>query len=291
MFKNILIPIDTFNNSWAGITKALAFCDASGTTLHLVKVIRRNTIFGCLLNFLRGYNKPREEANTRELENIRQKLLDWQKPGYLSAKVEIKTGITAGWKKFLSSRKIDLIIVSASEDISATDTPGGDIYQNLVQQTGVLVLTLLQQEADATIRSVLVPVSGHLPEKKVHTALEIARKFHAQVHIVTILDNAKADAKERIEAFYLSFKLFSEYGYSPQYKILMGKHKQASLSRYAGQIKADMILMHTDGKRGMLTTCRQKLSEWLHPLSGVQVLTMQPELTTQSWEAGAVSYK
>jgi nucleotide-binding universal stress UspA family protein len=291
VFKNILIPIDTSNNSWAGITKALEFCDASGTTLHLVKVIRRNAFFGYLLNLFRGRTVPREEANTEELEKIRQKLLDWQKPRHLSAKVEIKTGISAGWKKFLSSRNIDLIIVPPPANISANLTPGRDVYQNLVQQTGVLVLTLLQREADATIRSVLVPVSGFLPEKKVHTALEIAKKFHAQVHIVTILDDAKADVKQRIDAFYLSFKLFSEYGYSPQYKILMGKHKEASLSRYASQIKTDMILMHTDEKPGLLTACRQKISEWLHPLSGVQVLTMHPDLSSHVWEAGAVSYK
>ncbi|HVZ26213.1 MAG TPA: universal stress protein [Sediminibacterium sp.] len=290
MFKNILIPIDTSNNSWAGITKALEFCDASGTTLHLVKVIRRNAFFGYLLNLFRGRTVPREEANTEELEKIRQKLLDWQVPRHLSAKVEIKTGDSAGWKKFLAARNIDLIILPPN-NISQALTPGRDVYQHLFQQSGVLVLTLLQQETDATIRSVLVPVPGFFPEEKVHTALEIAKKFHAQLHIVTILDDTKADVKQRIDAFYLSFKLFSAYGYSPQYKILMGKHRQASLSRYANQIKADMILMHAKEKTGLLTACRQKISDWLHPLTGVQVLTMQPEFSTQVWEAGAVAYK
>jgi hypothetical protein len=55
----------------------------------------------------------------------------------------------------------------------------------------------------------------------------------------------------------------------------LGKEKMAILLGYAKNIKAGMMLINANHDTTFSARLKRKLSEMLHPLSGMQVLTMK----------------
>lgn len=272
-FKNILVPVDTFENSYPAVEKALDLYDSADVSIHLVKIIRNKNYLLNILYWLtgRGMKKKQElkKAGREELKRIRAKIREAKSGLGIVSTILVKRNYPAAMKKYLAIRKIDLVVTTQRFHMT-----GGSIFQHpgfnrISRQTGIPVLTVLWDHAASLSKSILIPVAGSIPEQKVLVALEMARKYHAQIYIVAILDDSKSNVIQHIDAFYLVYKLFSEYGHVPQYKILIGQQKDEMLFRYAQQLRLSMLYVNGNKENGSSGYIKRKVSGILHPFNRV----------------------
>ena len=275
-FTNILLPVDTFNNSYLSVQKALDFSGESGTTLHLVSSIKHISLFTILYCRLTGHQtkelRMKKLAARKELWKLKSTMnLKGKSIRFVSVML-IKNNAIAFIKKYMLLQRIDLVIKSPKVDFTKI-TPFSKPFSLLApKQTGIPLLIVLGENSQASSRSILIPVNSCITERKVREALWIARKHNAQIHIITVLDDSKPNVKQYIDSFYLTYKLFSDFGHAPQYKIMTGHHKEEIIMHYAQRHNISMIFINFDKIHKPLITTSKKMLRLFQPTEKIHVL-------------------
>lgn len=282
-YKNILIPVDSLHQAQIAAEKALEFSDPAETCIHLVSVIRFDSLWQRLL-YTQAFAKQQKYFNKRKAiaerktETAKNRILQIAPSTIVKTGIMIETAISDNLVKYTLQEKIDLVINTTKSARTGFNWFKKDWSEELAKKASVAVLTVTKGCLNHPIKSILLPVKSFVPERKIQVALAYAKRFNAHIHLVTLLDNNDSTAKIRVDAFYLTYKILSEYGHAPQYKILQGADSDAALLRYADQIKADMILINPEKKNRIPGIMKQKLTDMLNPLSALHILTLKPYL-------------
>lgn len=283
-FKNILIPVDSVYNSQIALEKAMELGDALETTIHLVSVIRFDTLWQRLFYTeaivkQQRYFAKRKLIAEKKIDTLKDKIKLLSPNIVVKSAIMIETVTTENLIKYTQQNGVDLVISTNQKASKGFSLFRKDVGEELARKGNVAVLTVTKGCLNHPIKSILLPVTSFVPERKIQMALAFAKKFNAHIHLVTLLDNNNdVTAKIRIDAFYLTYKILTEYGHSPQYKILQGSDNDAALLHYADQIKADMILVNPDKKKRLPGFIQSKITDMLNPLSALHVLTLKPYL-------------
>ncbi|MEN9299874.1 MAG: hypothetical protein RLZZ429_2187 [Bacteroidota bacterium] len=280
-YKNILIPIDSLHSAQVAAEKALELSDPAETCIHLVSVIRFDSLWQRLLYTeaivkQQRYFIKRKALAEKKNEAIKTRITQIAPSTIVKTSVIIETAISDHLIKYTLTHQIDLVINTQKKTGTGFNWFKKDWSEELARKASVAVLTVTKGCLNHPIKSILLPVKSFVPERKIQVALAYAKRYNAHIHLVTLLDNNDSTAKIRVDAFYLTYKILSEYGHAPQYKILQGADSDAALLRYADQIKADMILVNPDKKKRIPGLMRQTITDMLNPLSALHILTLKP---------------
>ncbi|MFW2475273.1 MAG: universal stress protein [Sediminibacterium sp.] len=280
-FKNILIPVDSLYNAQIAVDKALELSEAGETTVYLVAIIKYESFWHKLI-YTNTQKQPRlnrkKELARKKLETLRDKIYDLVPQIVVKTIVITETTISNNLLRFVQEQEIDLVIATNQQQKTGFSFFRKSIHEDLSVKANLAVLTVTKGCLNHPIKSIVLPVTSFVPERKIHMALAFSKKFNAHIHLVTILDSNDVNTKIRIDAFYLTYKILSELGHSPQYKILHGNDSDMSLVRYANQVKADMILVNPEKKKMIPGFFQGKITDMMQPLSALHILTLKPYL-------------
>lgn len=280
-FKNILIPVDSLYNAQIAVDKALELSEAGETTVYLVAIIKYESFWHKLI-YTNTQKQPRlnrkKELARKKLETLRDKIYELVPQILVKTIVITETTISNNLLRFVQEQEIDLVIATNQQQKTGFSFFRKSIHEDLSVKANLAVLTVTKGCLNHPIKSIVLPVTSFVPERKIHMALAFSKKFNAHIHLVTILDSNDVNTKIRIDAFYLTYKILSELGHSPQYKILHGNDSDISLVRYANQVKADMILVNPEKKKMIPGFFQGKITDMMQPLSALHILTLKPYL-------------
>ncbi len=282
-FKNILIPVDSLYNAQIAAEKALELSDSAETTLFLVATIRfdsfpQKLLYTSIPFQKRTYLERKHAFLGKKLETLRERI---QKMSSLTKTVTIiitETTISDNLLRYAQEQQIDLVIATKEKHRSGFSFFRKDITEDLARKASLAVLTVTKGCLNHPIKTIVLPVTSFVPERKIEMAIAFARQFNAYIHLITMLDNNDITTKIRIDAFYLTYKILSESGHSPHYKILYGSDSDAALVRYANQVKADMILVNPEKKKILPIFFQGKITDMIQPFSALHILTLKPYL-------------
>lgn len=282
-FKNILIPVDSLYNAQIAAEKALELADSSETTLFLVATIRfdsfpQKLLYTSIPFQKRTFLERKQTLLRKKLETLKERI---EKMSSLTKTVTIiitETTISDNLLRYAQEHQIDLVIATKEKNRSGFSFFRKDITEDLARKASLAVLTVTKGCLNHPIKTIVLPVTSFVPERKIEMALTFARQFNAHIHLITMLDNNDTSTKIRIDAFYLTYKILSESGHSPQYKILHGSDSDAALVRYANQVKADMILVNPEKKKILPVFFQGKITDMIQPFSALHILTLKPYL-------------
>ncbi len=276
-FKNILIPLYTYDHTIMAVERAFELYSPEHTVIHLVgSSLKPNydwnklwTKFTDAIEFKQQNRQLNSSIGLHEMEKLTSDI----RASHPRSQVIIEWLTDMPTDQYLlhyiRRHTIDLILMVKSKNhyplpfFATIPAP---------------VLTITPGCLNHPIRSILLPIQSFVPEVRIQASLEFAKKFNAQIHLVTILDSNELNTKENVDAFYLTYKLLTEYGHSPHYKILQGKDSIALLLRYADQVKADIVMVTPEKKRSFFGLLNTQVTDLLHPLSALQVLTLKPRV-------------
>lgn len=280
-FKNILIPVDQAEHACMAVEKAFELCTFNATTIHLVSIVQtgsswnRSGIIANLWNQLANASATRQ-ATERKL-NVLSKKIKVLYPSCTIAKTVISNHlVSTHLLQYIHQQAIDLVIFVKDHSHRSWSNTGQKVWMTLAKNEPTPILTITPGSLNHTIKSILLPVHDSVPDRRIRAALEFAKQYNAQVHLVTLLDSNDSAAKARVDAFYLTYKMLAECGHSPHYKILQGRDSAELLLHYAGKIKADLVLVTQEKKASFPFFTQHSFTDLLHPLSALQVLMLKP---------------
>ena len=278
-----MIPVDSLYNAQIAAEKALELSDSSETVLYFVSVIRFGSFWQKLLytNGLlsrQNYLKKKKLLARKKNQTLRERISS------ISPHIRIETTViteTAGSNVLLDyaqENRIDLVVSTSQKNHSGFSFFRSNATDDLARKANLAVLTVTKGCLNHPIKTILLPVTSFVPERKIHMALAFSKKFNAHIHLITMLDSNDVNTKIRVDAFYLTYKILSEMGHSPQYKILHGNDSDMALVRYANQVKADLILVNPDKKKILPVFFQGGITDMIQPLSALHILTLKPYL-------------
>lgn len=282
-FNNILIPVDSLYNAQIAAEKALELSDSAQTTLFLVAIIRLDSFWQKLFytdiitQRLPHINKKKALAR-KKIEALQNRIAAISPHTPVETTVITETAISDNLMRYTLQHEIDLVIATNQQHRSGFSFFRKDITADLARKANLAVLTVTKSCLNHPIKTIVLPVTSFVPERKIHMALTFSKKFNAHIHLVTMLDSNDVNTKIRVDAFYLTYKILSELGHSPQYKILHGSDSDMALVRYANQVKADMILVNPEKKKILPGFFQGKITDMIQPFSALHILTLKPYL-------------
>lgn len=282
-FKNILIPVDSLYNAQIAAEKALELADSAETTLYLVALIRfdsfwQKLFYTDIITRRQSHINKKKALARKKTETLQKRITGISPHTPIVTAVIAETAISDNLMRYALQHEIDLVIATNQKHRSRFSFFRKDIAEDLARKANLAVLTVTKGCLNHPIKSIVLPVTSFVPERKIHMALAFSKKFNAHIHLVTMLNSNDVNTKIRIDAFYLTYKILSEMGHSPQYKILHGSDSDMALVRYANQVKADLILVNPDKKKILPGLFQGKITDMIPPLSALHILTLKPYL-------------
>ncbi len=258
--------------------------DPGNTTVYLIKIVKNCYRLNAFLPKWAGGTRQsisQERAEgLHELERLQEKLFSINDSRKIVLKLVAEEKTVRNINKYFIGEEIHLLVSLQDSNVSANEHWEDQTYHQFISQIQSPVLSIINYTPASHNRSILIPVTSFVPVKKIRIAQDIAKRFHARIHIVTILDSTKTNIKQSTEAFYRTYKLLSESGHTPEYKILTGTQNSETLMRHAAQIKAGILLWDNRKETFSIQNLNQKIKNWLYPLKGIQIFTMKPMFTT-----------
>ncbi len=278
-----MIPVDSLYNAQIAAEKALELSDAAQTTLYLVATIRYDSFWQKLfytdiITQRQTHLNKRKSLAQKKIETLQNRIAAISPHTPVETAIITETSISENLLRYALQHEIDLVIATNQKKQSRFWFSHKDIGEDLARKANLAVLTVTKGCLNHPIKSIVLPVTSFVPERKIDMALTFAKKFNAHIHLVTMLDSNDVNTKIRIDAFYLTYKILSEMGHSPQYKILHGNDSDMALVRYANQVKADMILVNPEKKKMLPVFFQGKIKDMIQPLSALHILTLKPYL-------------
>ena len=271
-FKNILVPVDLSTNTEVAIKKGIELADA-GSTIYLVFILN---------NSLPDLFK-RRSFRLVDYSLIDSRLLQWKSTienchSYISVCtwILVDDNIQLAIEKKSMELKIDLIIVAKSSHHSWFPFLNTLNPSEIVNRTGISVLTVKPGSIYQKFRNIVVPVSNEMARNKLVALDMLSRKFYFKIYLVTFRNSNKeateALASTLLQTYYLVKRTIR---FPVQYAMLDGANNASAILNYAAEVNADSLLLYPETETKMRWMNRH-ISDMLIPKWKVHVLTINP---------------
>src|ERR1043166_1361899 len=247
LFKSILIPVDFSGNTEAAVKQAIELTCINGSTIHLLHVIKPKAMWAVIPVNNRSMSKLNKNYY---VQKIMSKLQEWkfeieQSTSYCKVNTYIAEGIIcANIRDAVKEIKPELIIIGKNSNHKCFSLFNSVCPNGLAKTTGYPVLTVMKKTVDTRIKIVVVPVGSFIPSRKIELVIELAKKYRAAIHLVTIPN--KIDFEEiRGNSFLETYRILKNGLTSPiEHHILKGNNLPKAILEYAECIGADLILVN-----------------------------------------------
>jgi len=268
-FHKILIPVDFSLSTETAVKKAIGFIDTEEGCIHLLHVVRPGT--SAAHKFIAG-EAERKLAQWKET-------IEETAPG-----IGVKTSVQR------DSSVQQMIIESAnmiSPDLIIIGKKGGGRNwffhrsvspDRIAQKSNCPVLTAKPGSIYSRTKIIVIPIRHFVPERKLELAILIAKRYKAQVHLLAIGGNNRADQEDLSQTFIRAYDHLRGKLVRPIEYFSVGQNNPARATLdYAKFIMADMILLNPATESGIsgLTGSRH-ISDLIAPDSKIQVLDVMP---------------
>ena len=279
LFKSILVPVDFSVNTEVAVKQALELACLHGSTIHLLHVIRPKTMWNSFFGCTRTVPHV---ADTYSSENVMIKLQQWgrtieetmpnSKVNTYVREGAVRTEIQDAAREI----KPHLIIIGKDRYHKYSSLFNPICPNELARSTGYPVLTVVRRAINTKIKIIVVPVGSFIPTRKIELVIELAKKYRAAVHLVTIPN--KIDFKETKESSFLeTYRILKTGLTNPiEHHILKGNNLPKAILEYAECIKADLILVNPRSETKISNLTGKHINDALTTSSKLKILSVEP---------------
>jgi len=279
LFKSILIPVDFSGNTEAAVNQAIGLACIDGSTIHLLHVIKPKATWGVMPVNNQSMSKLNENYYA---EKIMSKLQEWkfvieQSIPYCKVSTYIAEGIIyANIQNAAKEIKPELIIIGKNSNHKCFSLFNSVCPNGLAKTTGYPVLTVMKKTGDTKIKIIVVPVGSFIPTRKIKLVIELAKKYRAAIHLVTIPN--KIDFQEtKGNSFLETYRILKNVLTNPiEHHILKGNNLPKAILEYAECIGADLILVNPGSETRISNLTGKHINEALTTSSKLKVLSIEP---------------
>lgn len=278
-FNRILIPVDFTVNTKVAIRKALALCEGSDASIHLLHVsemIPANII--SIYQYFANYSFTSREFEFRVLQ---EKLRDAKQYALnIRRDINVSTWISAGpsVEAVIVEKAIKLnagiIVIGKNSHHSWLPFLNTVVPGRIAKKSGITVLTAKPGAINNSIKTVVIPIGERFPDNKMAVINALRKKFRVHIRLVTFLpgqDHLKVIPSSLLNAYRM---LKNNPSTNISYDILYGTNKARSILRYCDKVSADLLIVNP-GAETRIGWLNKQMSDVLPAHSKTQILAVQ----------------
>lgn len=250
--KRVLVPCDFSNTAVQAFKFGLDVVAQSGGVLQVLHVIELpvayDTMIAPSLSFEEVYLK---EARVRAQKTFLRMRDKFATEGQRVSLIVDYGQVVAAVERHIAEKKIDLVIMGTRGSSGIREILIGSNTEKIVRRSSVPVIAIKKFVPASSIRSIVFPNTlGQDQEELTLKVKELQNFFKADLHIVYVNtpSNFRSDGQTRplLKAFAKRFMLkdFSIHVYNDV-------DYEPGIINFAHDIKADLIVMATHGRRGI----------------------------------------
>jgi nucleotide-binding universal stress UspA family protein len=274
-----MIPVDFSVNTEVAVKQALELASLHGSIIHLLHVIKPKTMWNKLFGSSRTLHHLEDNYASN---NVKIKLQQWgQAIEERLPNSRVHTYVREGAVRTEiqdAAREIDpqLIIIGKNRYRKYFSLHKPICSNALAKSTGYPVLTILGILINAKIRIIVLPVGSFIPLRKIELVIELAKKYRAAVHVVTI-PNEIDFTETKGDSFLETYRILQSGLTSPiEHHILNGKNLPKAILEYAECIGADLILVNPDSETKISNLTGKHINDILTTSSKLKILSIEP---------------
>lgn len=249
-FNRILVLVDLSIASLHTAEEAAGFASKFGSELHLLSVSPRYSIAARLFPetdyFTTGGNekeifrdnKFRLEKTKIDLENrFGVNIKTYAEKGHLGEIV----------KNYVHELSIDLVVINAMKKTGIREMIFGSVAGIIINSVDSEVLCVYPQSDCTHLKKIVLPVGKTIPKRKIRIAYDLARKFAASIHLIS-LNNTDYNKKNGTTKVLLdAFRYLKDITNIPvECRTVSGSTIAEAAVNYAKLVGADMILINPE---------------------------------------------
>jgi len=273
-FKRILALIDFSPVSMHTAEEAALIASKFNSELHLLHVSSNSAPAYLSLPGTYFFRNPVADEeiyrlNKYKLEKIK---IDLENKFSLNVRTHEKKGsLMEIVKNCIHTLQINLVVVGSGKKTRLKKIIFGSVVNSIIRLVKAEVLCIYPESNCKKLKKIVIPVGEFIPKRKIRLAYEMARKFAANIHLITLGKNVDGHT-ENFNALINTYRYIRDLTNIPiECKTVAGNNLAEATLRYVEKIGADLILINP----GM----ESKLSGWGGEIvnhSTIPVLSVHP---------------
>lgn len=250
--KKILVPCDFSEESREAYRFALQIAAKTKGSVSVLKAIDLPVMYESALGSSPYYFDP---TLIKELKD--EAVLQFQKmnpPGATDVPVDfsvLEGPVTPTIRQFIADQEIDLVVMGTRGTSGLEEYLIGSNTEKVVRYSPVPVIAIREAPALETIRNIVFPTNLELNQDALLNQIKSLQKFlQARLHLLVINTpynlQRSVDESKKMETFANHYKL-ENYTLNTRDDF----QEPNGIMGFASEIKADLIVMGTHGRRGL----------------------------------------
>jgi len=276
LFKNILVPADFSDNTEIAIREAVGLGYGEDSIIHLLHVIRPKNPY----NINSFSNKPvskRDEAikkSTGKLQEWKQSIEKTGLPNTVSIYV-MKGTVEGAIEDLVKKVKPQLIIIGKRSNRRYIPFVNRFCPNRLAKATGCPVLTVMRGTTDTKIKTIVIPVRSFIPKRKIELAVEFAKVYRAEIHLVAMPDGSTAETGG--SSFLETYRILTtSLTNSIDYHLLRGHNFPKAILDYARRVRADLLFVNPGSETKISAFTGKHIQDELKSSGNLKIMSLEP---------------
>lgn len=247
-FKNILTLVDFSRASLHAVEEAALIASKFNSRLHLLYVSpNSNTsyVFAPEIYFLKltGNNDNGVEGAAERLQKIKNDLDD--QFGIEAECHEAEGKLCETVNKYAHDLSADLVVLGVKRGNWFKELFFEDKVRSIIKSVDAEVLCVYPDSNSNRLKKIVLPIGKFIPKRKIRLAYELAKKFAANVHLISLNKNGNSLSSEETKILMASYQYLRDITNIPvECRTVPGNNLAQATVQYAETIGADLILVN-----------------------------------------------
>lgn len=247
-FKNILTLIDFSPASLHAAEEAALIASKFNSRLHLLHVSpdpNSSYLLVPEIYFLKiaGNKKNNAVFATDKLKELKEDLND--RFGIDAEYHEAEGKLSETVNSYAHNLNADLVVLGVNRENWFKELFLEDKVKNIMKAVDAEVLCVYPESHSNKLKKIVLPIGKFIPRRKIRLAYELAKKFAANVHLISLNKNGTSLGSEETKILMASYQYLKDITNIPvECRTVPGSTLAQATLQYAENIGADLILVN-----------------------------------------------
>jgi len=142
--------------------------------------------------------------------------------------------------------KADLVVLGVHHKSWLKELFSGNKIKNILKSVDTEVLCVYPESNSNRLKKIVLPIGKFIPKRKIRLAYELAKKFAANVHLISLNKNGTSLSSEETKILMASYQYLKDITNIPvECRTVPGNNLAQATIQYAENIGADLILVNS----------------------------------------------
>ena len=177
--------------------------------------------------------------------------------------------------KYVDNLQIDLVVLGAKRENWFKELLFESKAKDIIRSVNSEVLCVYPESNSNRLKKIVLPIGKYIPKRKIKLAYELAKKFAANVHLISLTKNGRTLSNEDTKILMASYQYLKDITNIPiECKTVLGSNLAQATVQYAEDIGADLILVNAGSESIFKSSVLRRWSGNIVSHSSVPVLSV-----------------